>query len=170
MYRIIWLVSAIIVLVSIFLTYVYEDSLISIMGRDMPKFFDVFGNPSWENLAIPFSFIGFVLILLAGIFCLIFSIGAYSGSKLWNAPTGIRIWNAAILGLIGVLLLSLPVLVYRNGSLYQITSFMGTQYWPSFEGFGIGYFLTWIGVLLSFVAGSLVLKNKPASLETQKKT
>jgi hypothetical protein len=168
-YRIIWLVGSLIPLISLFLPYVYGDTLISAIQLNLSKMFNVFGEPTWENFASTISVIGFMLVVLGGAICLIFSLVAYEGSRIWNAPKGIRVWNAAILGLIGVILLSLPVFIYENGSLVKVQSVTGIQYWPNFEGLGMGYYITWIGVLMSLVSGDLVLKHGPAS-EPPKKT
>jgi hypothetical protein len=130
--------------------------------------FDFFGKPTGENFAFTISVIGFMLVMLGGAICLIFSLVAYEGSRIWNAPKGIRVWNAAILGLIGVLLLSLPVFIYENGSLAEVQSVTGIQYWPNFEGLGMGYYITWIGVLMSLVSGDLVLKHGPGSKPPKK--
>ncbi|TET56242.1 hypothetical protein E3J51_05200 [Candidatus Bathyarchaeota archaeon] len=113
-----------------------------------------------ENLAFTVAAIGFILLLLSGVFCLVFSIFAFKGSKLWNAPRGIRIWNASGLGLVGMVLMSSPIIMYQNGVLILVTSVLGFQYSPSLEGLGVGYILAWVGVLTSFVSGHFVLKRK----------
>jgi len=130
--------------------------------------FNVFSEPTWENFASTISLIGFILVVLGGVICLIFSLVAYEGSRVWRAPIGMRVWNAAILGLIGVVLLSLPVFIYENGSLVEVQSVTGIRYWPNFEGLGMGYYITWIGVLMSLVSGDLVLKHGPSSKPPKK--
>jgi len=168
-YRIIWLVGSLIPLISLFLPYVYGDTLIGAIQLNLSKMFNFFGEPTWENFASTISVIGFILVMLGGAICLIFSLVAYEGSRVWSLPKGIRVWNAAILGLIGVILLSLPVFIYENGSLVEVQSVTRIQYWPNFEGLGVGYYITWIGVLMSLVSGDLFLKHRPGS-EPPKKT
>lgn len=158
-YRIIWLIGSLILLTSLFLPYVYDDTLITAIQPHLSKMFNVFGEPTSENLSSTISAIGFILVMLGGTICLIFSVVAYKGSRAWNAPIGIRVWNAAIVGIIGVILLSSPVFLYENGSLVEIQSVTGIQYSPNFKGLGIGYYITWIGVIVALVSGHLVLKH-----------
>jgi len=162
-YRIIWLISSLILLTSLFLPYVYNDTLIAAIQPNLSKMFAVFGKPTSENLASTISATGFILVMLGGAIGLIFSVVAYKGSKVWNAPIGIRVWNAAILGIIGMVLLSSPIFIYENDSLVKIQSVTGIQYSPHFEGLGIGYYITLIGVLMSLISGDLVLKHESAS-------
>lgn len=162
-YRIIWLISSLILLTSLFLPYVYNDALIAAIQPNLSKMFAVFGKPTSENLASTISATGFILVMLGGAIGLIFSVVAYKGSRVWNAPIGIRVWNAAILSIIGMVLLSSPIFIYENDRLVKIQSVTGIQYSPHFEGLGIGYYITWIGVLMSLISGDLVLKHEPTS-------
>jgi len=160
LYRVVWLVGSIIVLSSLFLPCVYDISLIATIQPNMSQMFNVISEPTMENLAFTVAVIGFILLFLSGVFCLVFSIFAFKGSKLWNVPRGIRIWNASGLGLVGMVLMSSPIFVYQNGILILGTSVLGFQYSPSLEGLGTGYILAWVGVLTSFVSGHFVLKRK----------
>jgi hypothetical protein len=161
MYRILWLIGAILVLISLVLPYVYSSNLIAVIGALTSKVPGAFTNPLQSNVAALFSLIGFILLVLGGILCLIYAIGAYDRSRLWKAPVGIRTWNAAVLGLVGMVLFSIPIFEYVDGRLAMVTAFIGAQYSPVFQGFSIGYFLSWVGVVLSLIGGSLVLINKP---------
>jgi hypothetical protein len=160
-YRIVWLIGAVLVLISLVLPYVYDSNLIATIGALTSKVPGAFTNPLQSNVAAVFSLIGFILLVLGGILCLIYAIGAYDRSRLWKAPRGIRTWNAAVLGVVGMVFFSIPVLEYVDGRLATITAFIGAQYSPVIEGFSIGYFLSWVGVVVSLIGGSLVLINKP---------
>jgi len=166
-YRIVWLIGAIFVLISLVLPYVYQGNLIAVIGALTSKVLGAFTNPLQSNVAALFSLIGFILLVIGGILCLIYAIGAYDRSRLWKAPFGIRMWNAGVLGVVGMVFFSIPVLEYVDGRLAMITAFIGAQYSPVFEGFSVGYFLSWVGVVLSLIGGSLVLRNKP---QTSKNT
>jgi hypothetical protein len=48
------------------------------------------------------------------------------------------------------------VLFYENGKLVRVLSFLGTEYFPNFDGFGAGYYLTWFGIIASIIAGRQV--------------
>lgn len=161
-YRLICLAGSTILLSSFYLQYINQNSLIAIIHVKIPQMLDIINDLSSTNLAAIIAMIGFILAIFGGVFSLVFSIFAYRGSKLWNAPTGIKIWNASWLSLAGMVLMSSPIFVYQNGTLIQVISIVDLQYWPILEGVGIGYILTWIGVALSLVSGRLVLRHKPA--------
>ncbi len=159
-YRVAWLIGALIVLVSIFPAYAYNQNLIAVMQGYVPKTFDLFHDPSGQNIAIASSVAGFVLLLLGGLLCLVYSLVAHKKGA-WTAPAGLRIWNASVLSLFAVVLFVSPVFIYLNGELHQVLSDVGTQYSPAFEGFSIGFYMTLLGVGVAYVAGKLVMKNSP---------
>lgn len=165
-YRILWLIGSFMLLTSLFLPYADGSTLIATIQPYLFKMFDVFGDPTLENFSFTASAIGFILLVVGGVMCLVFSAFAYKGSRLWDAPKGIGIWNAAILSLFGVILLSAPILFYQNGDLVAVRSVTGIQYSPNFEGSDSGYYINWVGVLISVVSGNLILRHKPASGRT----
>ena len=160
--RLIWLAGSIAILSSFYLPYINQDPLINIIYFKIPKMLDVVNDLSSVNLAAMVAVIGFILVILGGVFSLVFSMFAYRASRLWNAPVGIRIWNASWLSLAGIMLMSSPIFVYQNEALIKVVSIIDLQYWPILEGLGVGYILTWIGVILSLVFGRLVLKHRPS--------
>jgi hypothetical protein len=159
-YRIAWLIGAVTVLLSIFPAYTYNQNLIGIMQNYVPKTLDVLRNPSGENIAITSSVAGFILLVVCGLLCLLYSLVAHKKGA-WTAPMGVRVWNASVLGLFAVILFVSPVFIFLNGELHQVLSDVGTQYLPAFEGFSIGFYLTLVGVILAYVAGTLVMSNSP---------
>jgi hypothetical protein len=161
-YRITWLIGSYISLFSLVMAYAYGNTLTHIMQTYLPKTFDAIKRPDTQNFMVSFSSIGFILILTGATLGIIYSIVASSNSRIWNAPSALKIWNTAVLGLVGIVTLSAPVLVYSGKNLVQVLSLMGTQYSPTFEGFDTGYYLTWIGVLVSLIAARGVLKNEPS--------
>jgi hypothetical protein len=159
--RLIWFTGSITVLLSFYLQYTNQISLIAIIHGKILQMFDIANNLSSTNLIAIVAVIGFILVLLGGVFSLVFSMFAYRGSKLWNAPMGIKIWNASWLSLVGIVLMCSPIFVYQNGTLIQVISIIDLQYWPTLEGVDIGFIFTWIGVVLSLISGKLVLRYKP---------
>jgi hypothetical protein len=141
--------------------YVYGNTLTQVIQTYLPRILDIIKKPDTQNLMISGSSIGFILILTGATLGIIYSIIASSNSRVWSAPSALKVWNTAVLGLVGIVTLSAPVLVYSGKNLVQVLSFIGTQYSPTFEGFGTGYYLTWIGVLISMIAARGVLKNEP---------
>ncbi len=137
------------------------------MQTYLPRTLDVIEKSDTKNFMVSFSSIGFLLILIGAALGIIYAIVASSNSRVWNAPSVLKIWNTAVLGLVGIVTLSAPVMVYSGRNLVQIVSLIGTQYSPTFEGFGTGYYLTWIGVLVSLIAARGVLKNEPVLHEKQ---
>jgi uncharacterized BrkB/YihY/UPF0761 family membrane protein len=159
-YRLVWLVGALMVLVSIFPAYAYNQNLINIMQDYIPKTLDVLYEPSGQNIAITSSVAGFILLIVSSLLCTVYALVAHK-EKVWRAPIGVRIWNASVLALLSVVLFVSPVFIYLNGDLHQILSDVGTQYTPVFEGFSMGFYLTIVGVVLAYLAGRLVMKNSP---------
>jgi hypothetical protein len=160
-YRITWLIGSYISLASVLTAYVYGNTLTHVIQTYLPRILDIIKKPDTQNLMVSGSSIGFILILTGATLGIIYSIIASSNSRVWNAPSALKVWNTAVLGLVGIVTLSAPVLVYSGKNLVQVLSFLGTRYSPTFEGFGTGYYLTWIGVLVSLIAARGVLKNEP---------
>jgi hypothetical protein len=162
-YRIIWLIASIIGIASVFVTYVNGNTLVSVMQDYLPKTFNVIHNPATQNVMVTFSSIGFILIILGSTLGIVYSIVTSENSRVWNTNILLQVWNTAVLGMVGIGMLSAPILVYSKGQgqLIQILSSLGTQYSPVFEGFGTGFYLTCISVAISLIAGRGVLKNAP---------
>ncbi len=158
--RLIWLAGSIIIILSFYLPYIYGNSLIDILDVKIPLIFGILTNLSMTSLVALIAGIGFFLATLGGVLSLVFSAFAYQESRLWKAPKGIRIWNASWLSFVGLILLSVPVFVYLNGTLIRVVSIIDLQYWPILEGLNLGYILTWIGVLSSLLSGRLVLRQE----------
>ena len=160
-YRVIWLFGSILVIISFFLSYSYDHTFITIMQNNMPDMFNFLNNPSLENITIAIVDFDFILLIFGASLSLLYSLIAIKNDEAKTKPERIRLWNASTLELTGLILLSSPVLLYQDGKLVQILSFLGTEYFPKFDGFGSGYYLTWFGVIVSIIAGRQVSKNKP---------
>lgn len=160
-YRVIWLFGSVLVVASFFLSYVYDRTLIETMQNNMPEMFNFMNDPSMENITIAIIDIGFILLILGTTLCVIYSLVVSEKSGIWTAPGGIRLWNASTLELTAIVLFSSPIFLYKDGKLVQILSFLGTEYSPKFDGFGIGYYLMVAGVIMSIIAGRQVMRARP---------
>ena len=166
-YRVAWLVGAVIILLSVFLTYSYQDNLFEVIQGYMPKMFDVFKDLSGENITFLFSTVAFIMLVVSSALCAVYALAAREESIIWTARTGVRIWNAAVLSFLALTMLSAPVFIFQNTQLVLVTSGIGTQYAPEFQGFGEGYYLTWVGVAISLISGRLVTKRLPQQVNTE---
>ncbi len=155
-YRDIWLLGSILVICSTFGPYVYDNSLIGIIQTNIPKIFDSFSDPSIENLTITIIDTGFLLLMLGAALCIVTSSLASEKPENLASRGGIRQWNGSNLEITGLIIFSSPVFMYQEGRLVQVLSFLGTEYSPNFSGLGIGYYLTWVGVVISMIAGRTV--------------
>jgi len=152
------------------LVYVYENTLLAVMQDYVPRVFDVFQNINESNIAITLASIGFIALIIGSVLSIIYAILASFTKQIWTGPRIIRIWNPAGLSLFGVILFSCPTLYYINNELVKVTAFIGAQYHPVFEGFGIGFFITWVSVVLALISGQLFfnsVKIKPPQTPQQ---
>jgi hypothetical protein len=156
-YRVIWLFGSVLVIVSFFLSYVYDRTLINTMQSNMPGMFDFLSNPPLENITTTVVDIDFILLMFGAALSLLYSLLTIKSSGARFASR-FKLWNASTLELTGLVLFSSPILLYENGKLVQVLSFLGTEYFPNFDGFGAGYFLTWFGVIVSIFAGRQVTR------------
>lgn len=169
-YRALWLVAGVVILVSVFLPYVYNRTLIAIMQDYLPKMFNVFYNFSEANLAITLSDIAFILILIGGVLSIVYAIATFGKKPNQERPRIARIWNTATFCLVGVVLFSCPIILYVNGVLTQVSAFIGAQYYPVFEGFDVGFYVTWVSTILAVIAVWAILRQEEPKVAEVKVT
>ena len=164
-YRVVWLSGAVAALLSVFMTYSYQQTLMDLVRGYIPQMFNVFNAPTAENLTFASSALAFLLLVFSCSLCAVYAGFAHKNSWLWTAPRGIRVWNAADIGILAMIMFSSPVFIFEGNQLVQVTSSIGTQYSPTFQGLGVGYFVAWAGIIVALVAGSLTMrKAKVASV------
>jgi len=156
-YRVLWLIGSLTVIISFFLAYTYDNTLIITMQSYAPKMFDFISDPSLENITATILDIDFILLIGGAALSLL---NALLATKVRGESIGnwLRLWNASTVELTGLVLFSSPLFLYENGKLAKIISFLGTEYYPKFDGLGIGYYLTWTGVIVSIFAGRKVTR------------
>ena len=140
--RIAGIVASTVLLISVLLPYVGDASLVALVQPFWPQVFQAVNNLTYRNVAITASFVGLLLLILGGIVAL--------------ASFGASFRNRAGLGLdiavLGILLISLPVIELQGSTISKLYTVTGVEYWPNLRLFAIGYFVSWAAVIIGLVA------------------
>jgi len=140
--RIAGIVASVVLLISVLLPYVGDSSLVALIQPFWPQAFQAVSNLTYRNVAITASFVGLLLVILGGIVAL--------------ASFGASFRNRAGLGLdiavLGILLISLPVIELQGSTISKLYTVTGVEYWPNLRFFAIGYFVSWAAVIIGGVA------------------
>jgi KaiC/GvpD/RAD55 family RecA-like ATPase len=104
--------------------------------------FQVVGNPTYQNVAITASSVGLLLIILGGIVAL----ASFAASFRNRARLGLDI------SILGILLISLPVIEFQGSTISQLSTVTGVEYWPDLKFFAIGYFVSWAAAIIGLIA------------------
>jgi KaiC/GvpD/RAD55 family RecA-like ATPase len=140
--RILGIVASIIMMVSVMLPYVGGSSLVALVQPLWPQMFQVLSNPSYQNVAITTSVLGMLLIVLGGLIAL----ASFAASFSNRAGLGLDI------SILGILLISIPVIEFQGSTVMRLITVTGVEYWPNFKFFAIGYFVSWAAAIMGLVA------------------
>jgi len=140
--KVVGIVGTVLLLVSILLPYVGESSLIALVQLFWSRMFDVISNPTYENIGIASSTIGLMLMILGGIIAL----ASFGVSSKTRAGFGFDIV------ILGIILISLPVMEFQGSTVSKVFTVTGVEYWPDLKFFAVGYFISWVGAIIGLVA------------------
>ncbi len=140
--RLVGMAASVVLLVSIFFPYVESASLATLTEPILPGMFQVFASPTFQNFAIMTSSVGFLLVISGGI------IGLVSFAVLSKSRAGIGM-DVAILG---ILLVSAPVLEFQGPTISRVSTVTGAVYWPTLKFFAVGYFISWAAAIIGLAA------------------
>ena len=140
--RVIGIVASVLLLISILFPYIGGASLVAVVQPFWPQMFAVVSSPTYQNIAITASTLGLLLIILGGIVAL----ASFAASFRNRAGLGLDI------SILGILLISLPVIEFRGSTISKLFTVTGVEYWPDLKFFEIGYFVSWAAAIIGLVA------------------
>lgn len=155
--RVVGMVASVVLLISILFPYVGGASLVALVQPLWPQMFQVVSNPTFQNVGITASSVGLLLIMLGGVVALVLFAASF------RSMAGLVL----DISILGILLISLPVIVFKGSTISQLSTATGVEYWPDLKFFTVGYFVSWAAAIIGLVAAHERMPQQAVIIQPQ---
>lgn len=127
----------------------------SLVSAIQPSFSQLLQTTLNSQYPVPVAFVsglGFLLLVLGSFLGLVFIVFTHQPRR---ARFGFLIC------MVGLVLITLSLFDYSGNFASKIFTFIQVGVWPSLEFYGIGYFISWLAVIVGLIATSRVGKKQP---------